>query len=112
MKEFLSFIKEYYYLLVLVLVFIVMVLEIVLSKRKIANPSILAAIDKMLPDLINEAEKQFPNAQSGASKLNFCILTAQDSLSKLFDIKDFKTYENYIKKHIENILSCPQKKGV
>ena len=109
MVDFLAFIKEYYYLILLFLILVVLVLEIIISKMNIKNPSILSAIDKVVPEFILAAEDRFSD---GKAKLNYVILNTEDYIRSLFDVKNVHQYEKYIKTLIETILSCPQKKGV
>lgn len=108
MVEFLAFFKEYYHLILLFLILVVLVLEIIISKINIKNPSILSAIDKVVPEFILAAEERFSD---GKAKLNYVVLNTEDYLRSLFDIKNVHQYEKYIISLIEKILSCPQKKG-
>lgn len=109
MVDLLAFLKEYYILLVLALLFLVLVLELIVILVKPKNNSILSAIDKMLPEVIIAAEERFSN---GSDKLNYVLLSIEDYIASLFDIKNVKQYEKYIKTSTEKILSCPQKKEV
>lgn len=108
--DFLQFIKDYYYLMVLILAIIILIIELILSYRVKPNQNILSFIDKIVPEFIIEAEQKY-GASHGNEKLTFCVGLISSALVRVFNIKDISTYDAYIKARIEETLSTPQKKG-
>ena len=110
MDNFINFLKEYYYLIFLILAFLVLVLELIILLIRKKDPSVLSGINSVLPEFITEAEKKY-GAGNGDHKLNFVFRLTYDYLLRVFNIKDPSAYTNYIRKVVESILSTPTKKG-
>lgn len=108
--EILNFLKEYYYLIVMILAIVILIIELILSFKVKPNQNILSFIDKIVPELVVETEQKY-GAGHGAEKLTFCIGLVSSALVRVFNIKDISSYEGYIKAAIEKVLSTPCKKG-
>ena len=104
-----EFIKEYYYLIVLILALVILILECILSFRVKPNQNILSFIDKIVPDLVKSAEDIY-GAGHGEDKLLYVFRNVSTSLANVFNIQNAGTYEKYINERVEKTLSTPQKK--
>lgn len=109
--DFLSILKDYYYLIGLIIGLFnlsLCIIFLILGRKK---ESVLAFIDKVLPGFINQAEKNIGSG-NGEAKFKYVLGLVATALDSVYKIKDFGVYENYIKSGIETILSTPQKKEV
>lgn len=106
----LNFIKDYYYLIILVLSLVILIIEIILTFKKAKPSNVLSFIDKLLPDLVIMAEEEVGSG-NGDQKLFLVLSHVYNALKTTFNITDYSYYTKYIKQGVERILSTPQKKG-
>lgn len=107
--DFLNFLKEYYYIIILVLSVVILGIELLLSFKVKPNQNVLNFIDKIVPNLIIDAEKKYGEGH-GDDKLLYVFRAVAGSLLDVFNIQAFDKYEKYTKNAIETILKTPQKK--
>lgn len=112
MEKIILFIVENWRLLVECASVILALVLFILRKRPVkVFDSVKDTIWSILPSLINEAEKVFPESGKGVEKGQFVVGAVWKYLHDTYAIDDFDFYTDFIKSAVEYILSTPQKKG-
>jgi len=114
MNQFIQFCTQYWeYIVAGVLYLVLLIVSIFKKKIKVVDNQ-LTAILVRLPDIILEAEKQFPASGSGVTKFQFVLQVALKMICAESDLsieEATKKYSSKLTSAIEDILSTPTKKG-
>lgn len=109
----LEFLKTYWKVIALGVLFCLDVLLVILNRRKPNKvyDSVHQTILSVLPDLIKSAEASFISGQ-GQQKLQMVIELVDQLLISVYGLsgEEVKKYDSFIKASTESILSTPQKK--
>lgn len=104
-----EFLQEYWHVLIRIVLLIIVTCVTLFKKKVKVVDTIKEQILAKLPDFVNMVEK---NPHDPGTKLDICVSAVNFWLNSI--IPDFKigSYDDFIIKNIENILSTPQKKEV
>ena len=106
----LDFILTYWREILEVVLLLATFLVALFKKVKVANPSILALIDELLPTAIKYVEETCGSG-NGAEKKELCIDWILKTVKGRFADVNVERFKKYVGERIELILSTPQKKG-
>ena len=111
----LEFLQNYWKLIALAVLLLLDVILVVLNRRKPIKvyDSVHQAILYILPSLIKSAEQSYIATGQGDAKLSMVIELIHNYLVSVYGMsyEEAVTYDEFVKKQVEDILSTPQKKG-
>lgn len=110
----LDFIRQYWKIIALSILLILDILILVIKKRPIKIVDAVSSfISDLLPELILDAERAYPNEKTGDNKLKYVLELVYSMLVAKYGLtyEEARSYTNFIKLRVEAILSTPQKKG-